>query len=56
MPAFGADVKEAVMNRSYLFVPADSERKMARVMDAGADAVILDLEDSVAADACLGSY
>jgi len=39
------------MNRSYLFVPADSERKMARVMDAGADAVILDLEDSVAADA-----
>jgi len=51
MPAFGADVKEAVMNRSYLFVPADSERKMARVMDAGADAVILDLEDSVAADA-----
>jgi len=51
MRAFGADVKEAVMNRSYLFVPADSERKMARVMDAGADAVILDLEDSVAADA-----
>ena len=39
------------MNRSYLFVPADSERKMAKVMDAGADAVILDLEDSVAADA-----
>jgi len=39
------------MNRSYLFVPADSERKMAKVMDAGADAVILDLEDSVLADA-----
>ncbi len=39
------------MNRSYLFVPADSERKIAKAMDAGADAVILDLEDSVSADA-----
>ena len=39
------------MDRSYLFVPADSERKLGRVMDAGADAIILDLEDSVAADA-----
>lgn len=39
------------MNRSYLFVPADSERKMKRAQQAGADAVILDLEDSVAADA-----
>jgi len=37
------------MNRSYLFVPADSERKLSRAADAGADAVILDLEDSVAA-------
>ncbi len=35
------------MNRSYLFVPADSERKLARARDAGADALILDLEDSV---------
>ena len=39
------------MNRSYLFVPADSERKMVKATGAGADAVILDLEDSVAADA-----
>ncbi len=37
------------MNRSYLFVPADSERKLARARDAGADALILDLEDSVVA-------
>jgi len=37
------------MNRSYLFVPADSERKLSRAADAGADAVILDLEDSVTA-------
>jgi citrate lyase subunit beta/citryl-CoA lyase len=47
----GADAQEAVVNRSYLFVPADSERKMAKAMDVGADAVILDLEDSVSADA-----
>jgi citrate lyase subunit beta/citryl-CoA lyase len=39
------------VNRSYLFVPADSERKTARAMDVGADAVILDLEDSVSAEA-----
>lgn len=35
--------------RSLLFVPADSERKIARAADARADAIILDLEDSVAA-------
>ncbi len=39
------------MNRSYLFVPADSERKLARAGDIGADALILDLEDAVAEDA-----
>jgi citrate lyase subunit beta/citryl-CoA lyase len=36
--------------RSLLFVPADSERKLARALSTGADALILDLEDSVAAD------
>ena len=35
--------------RSLLFVPGDSERKFARARDCGADALILDLEDSVAA-------
>lgn len=34
--------------RSMLFVPADSERKFARGQEAGADALILDLEDAVA--------
>ena len=34
--------------RSLLFVPGDSERKRARAIIAGADALILDLEDSVA--------
>jgi citrate lyase subunit beta/citryl-CoA lyase len=33
--------------RSMLFVPGDSERKFARGLGAGADALILDLEDSV---------
>jgi len=36
--------------RSMLFVPADSERKMARSLESPADALILDLEDSVAAE------
>jgi citrate lyase subunit beta/citryl-CoA lyase len=35
--------------RSWLFVPGDSERKQARALGGEADAVILDLEDSVAA-------
>jgi citrate lyase subunit beta/citryl-CoA lyase len=33
--------------RSLLFVPADDERKIAKALISGADAVILDLEDSV---------
>jgi citrate lyase subunit beta/citryl-CoA lyase len=37
--------------RSLLFVPADSERKIARAAASEADVVILDLEDSVAAPA-----
>ncbi|MGE5088351.1 MAG: HpcH/HpaI aldolase/citrate lyase family protein [Candidatus Levyibacteriota bacterium] len=36
--------------RSLLFVPADSERKLAKGRESGADALILDLEDSVAAE------
>lgn len=36
--------------RSWLFVPADSERKLARAGESGAGAVILDLEDSVGPD------
>jgi citrate lyase subunit beta/citryl-CoA lyase len=34
--------------RSWLFVPADSERKQEKALASAADAVILDLEDSVA--------
>ena len=39
------------MSRSFLFVPADSERKMEKAGGVGADALILDLEDAVAPDA-----
>jgi citrate lyase subunit beta/citryl-CoA lyase len=34
-------------HRSYLFVPGDSARKQAKALDSGADALIIDLEDSV---------
>lgn len=34
--------------RSLLFVPGDSDRKIAKARDIGADALILDLEDAVA--------
>lgn len=37
------------MIRSFLFVPGDSERKIGKALAAGADAVIIDLEDAVAA-------
>ncbi|HSZ75617.1 MAG TPA: CoA ester lyase [Rhizomicrobium sp.] len=36
--------------RSFLFVPADSEKKLAKAKTSPADALILDLEDAVAAD------
>jgi citrate lyase subunit beta/citryl-CoA lyase len=36
--------------RSMLFVPGDSERKLVKGSGSGADALVLDLEDSVPAD------
>ncbi len=36
--------------RSFLFIPGDSEKKLAKADACGADAVILDLEDAVAPD------
>jgi citrate lyase subunit beta/citryl-CoA lyase len=35
------------MHRSYLFAPGHSEKLLGRVFEAGADAVMLDLEDAV---------
>lgn len=37
--------------RSWLFIPGDSAKKLAKADDCGADAVIIDLEDSVAPSA-----
>jgi citrate lyase subunit beta/citryl-CoA lyase len=36
------------MNRSYLFVPGDRPERYTKALAAGADAVIVDLEDAVA--------
>jgi citrate lyase subunit beta/citryl-CoA lyase len=36
--------------RSLLFTPADSAKKLEKAMTSGADAVIVDLEDSIALD------
>ncbi len=37
--------------RSYLYVPADNQRFLDKIEDSKADAIILDLEDSVKAEA-----
>ena len=54
MHPLGADPQVAGMTlmppRSWLFVPADSEKKIAKALASDADAIIFDLEDSVAAD------
>ena len=39
------------MMRSLLFVPGDSRRKLEKALASGADALLIDLEDSVALDA-----
>jgi citrate lyase subunit beta/citryl-CoA lyase len=39
------------MHRSYLFAPGHSAKLLGKVFDAGADAVMLDLEDAVPPDA-----
>lgn len=45
-----AAMDQSTILRSFLFVPGDSEKKMAKVDGGPADALILDLEDSVAVD------
>jgi citrate lyase subunit beta / citryl-CoA lyase len=37
----------SVHRRSMLIVPGDSERKLVKGADSGADALVTDLEDSV---------
>jgi citrate lyase subunit beta / citryl-CoA lyase len=48
MPAQRLHSDAADLMRSLLFVPADSPSKLSKALGSGADAVILDLEDSVA--------
>ena len=49
--ALGTHVAEAQVSRRFLFIPADSEHKLGKAATSGADAIIVDLEDSVAAAA-----
>ncbi len=42
--------REPSLVRSWLFVPGDSERKLAKAWESGADALIVDLEDAVGAE------
>lgn len=51
MQTIGIDDAAAFMSRSYLFVPGDSERKLTKAEHSGADALIIDLEDSVQPEA-----
>jgi citrate lyase subunit beta / citryl-CoA lyase len=41
-------MSEAVIRRSYLYIPGDQPQKLARGHERGADALIVDLEDAVA--------
>lgn len=43
-----AEVSAVSEARSWLFVPADSEKKIGKAIESDADALIFDLEDSVA--------
>jgi citrate lyase subunit beta/citryl-CoA lyase len=48
MPPAGLHPHAAEVMRSLLFVPADGGSKLDKAMASGADAVIIDLEDSIA--------
>src|SRR5579863_3532975 len=43
----GGNLHAPIVARSYLFAPADRETLLEKVFSAGADAVVLDLEDAV---------
>jgi citrate lyase subunit beta/citryl-CoA lyase len=45
---FASEEARLMQPRSWLFVPADSEKKVTKALDSDADAIIFDLEDSVA--------
>jgi citrate lyase subunit beta / citryl-CoA lyase len=47
MPAPSLHAHAAALMRSLLFVPADDAKKLDKAMGSGADALIVDLEDSI---------
>src|SRR3546814_15695790 len=47
MPSEGTEGTSMTVHRSWLFVPGDDERKLARAGTSGADALIFDLEAAV---------
>lgn len=51
VPAAGVAAAQTVRQRSLLFVPGDRPERFAKAAASGADALILDLEDSVVAAA-----
>jgi citrate lyase subunit beta/citryl-CoA lyase len=48
MPPAGLHAHAAALMRSLLFVPADGGKKLDKAMASDADAIIVDLEDSIA--------
>jgi citrate lyase subunit beta / citryl-CoA lyase len=50
VPVIAGQVRKDQSMRSLLFVPADSAKKLDKGMTSGADALIIDLEDSIALD------
>jgi citrate lyase subunit beta/citryl-CoA lyase len=55
MPPPGFHAHAAALMRSLLFVPADGGSKLDKAMASGADAVIVDLEDSVSPEGKAGA-
>ena len=51
----GDDKGDAWQPRSLLFVPGNDERKLQKALGSGADALLIDLEDSVAPEAKAGA-
>jgi citrate lyase subunit beta / citryl-CoA lyase len=49
-PSGGPRPRPVAAHRSYLFAPGSDPRVMRKALEAGADAVVLDLEDAVDAD------
>ena len=43
-------VPDLATARSFLFAPGGDERKLTKALDAGADAIVADLEDATPAD------